>query len=62
MRPHGISHTSFLDYSHDLRQLITTTFLDLVFYATSSAVNVLYHVSIRRASISLSLPLPANSR
>ena len=28
MRPHGISHTSFLDYSRDLRQQVTTTFLD----------------------------------
>lgn len=26
MRPHGISHTSFLDYSRDLRQQVTTTF------------------------------------
>ena len=62
MRPHGISHTSFLDYSRDLRQQVTTTFWTLVFYATSSTVNALYHVSVRRASISLSLPLPATSR
>ena len=28
MRPHGISRTSFLVYSRDLRLWVTTTFLD----------------------------------
>lgn len=48
MRPHGIGHTSFLIYTHDLRVSVTTLYLDfsvvchLIYYTRLSITFLSY--------------------
>ena len=62
VRPHGISRQSFLVYPPDLRIWVTVAFWTLLLLASSSAVYALYQVSVRQATILLSLLLSATSR
>ena len=62
VRPHGISRQSFFVYLPDLRTRVTVAFWTLLPYASLSAVYALYQVSVRQATISLSLPLAYISR
>ena len=62
MRPHGISHRSFLVYLPDLRTRVTVIFWALLPIANLPALYASYPISIRQATISLSLPLAQVSR
>ena len=62
MRPHGISHSSSLVYSPDLRARVTVIFWASLSLANSPALIASYPISIRQATISLSLPLAQASR
>ena len=62
VRPHGISHTSFLVYPLDLRIKITVAFWTSLSVVSLSAMYALYQVSVRQATISLSLLLAHISR
>lgn len=57
MRPHGISHRSFLVYLPDLRTRVTVIFWALLSMANLPALYASYPISVRQATISLSLPL-----
>ena len=61
-RPHGISPCSFLVCPPDLRTWVTATFWALLLFANLPAIYALYQVSIRRVTISLSLPLACISQ
>ena len=61
-RPHGISPQSFLVCLPDLRDWVTVAFWTLLSYVSSSAKRALYQVSVRQATISLSLLLACTSR
>ena len=56
------SRQSFLVYLPDLRIWVTVAFWTLLYLASSSAVNALYQVSVRQATILPSLPLAYISR
>ena len=62
VRPRGISRQSFLVYLPDLRLRVTVAFWTSLRFASLSAVNALYQVSVRQATISLSLLLAHTSR
>ena len=62
VRPHGISHQSFLVYLPDLRLWVTVAFGTSLPYASLSAIGALYQVSVRQATILLSLLLACTSR
>ena len=62
MRPHGISHRSFLVCLQDLRMRVTAAFWTLWHLAHSSSVCAFYPVPVRQVTISLSLPLACTSR
>lgn len=62
MRPHGLSHISFLVYLQNLRFRVTVTFWTLLPMDNSSAFYALYSVPVRQATISLFLPLSHISR
>ena len=62
MRPHGISLQSFLVYLPDLRSWVTVAFWTSLSWASLSAMYALYQVSVRQATISLSLLLAHTSR
>lgn len=62
VRPHGISHQSFLVYLPDLHAWVTVAIWTLLPLASSSARRALYQVPVRQATISLSLLLAYTSR
>ena len=62
VRPHGISHQSFLVYLPDLHAWVTIAIWTLLPLASSSARRALYQVPVRQATISLSLLLACLSR
>ena len=62
VRPHGISRQSFLVYLPDLRLWVTVAFWTLLSFASLSAKDALYQVSVRQATISLSLLLACTSQ
>ena len=62
VRPHGISRQSFLVYLPDLRLWVTVAFWTSLSQASLSAIGALYQVSVRQATILLSLPLACSSR
>ena len=62
VRPHGISCQSFLVYLPDLRLRVTVAFWTSPSSVSLSAANALYQVSVRQATISLSLLLAYTSR
>ena len=62
VRPRGISRQSFLVYLPDLRTWVTIAFGTSLPYASLSAMYALYQVSVRQATILLSLLLACTSR
>ena len=62
VRPHGIRRQSFLVYLPDLRLWATVAFWTSLSSASLSAIGALYQVSVRQATILLSLLLSATSR
>lgn len=62
VRPHGISPCSFLVYPPDLRIWVTATFTASLYSANLPAIYAFYRVSVRRATISLSLLLACTPR
>ena len=62
VRSHGISPCSFLVYPPDLRIWVTATFGASLPLANLPSIYALYQVSVRRATISLSLLLACISR
>ncbi len=62
VRPHGISPCSFLVYPSDLRTWVTATFWASLSCANLPAMHALYRISVRRATISLSLLLACTSQ
>ena len=62
VRSHGISRQSFLVYLPDLRPWVTVAFWTSLPAASLSAMYALYQVSVRQATISLSLLLAYTSR
>ena len=62
VRPRGISRQSFLVYLPDLRTWVTVAFWTSLSYVSLSAIYALYQVSVRQATISLSLLLACTSR
>ena len=62
VRPHGIRRQSFLVYLPDLRLWATVAFWTSLSSASLSAIGALYQVSVRQATILLSLLLACTSR